>query len=180
MFHNSKVTTVLRQLKILLLGSYHPLNFPILQRLQIYLIEHGITQVQFGFDIPNSDERVNSDNINNKERIYLKIYDVLHNDTFDFYLFVFFGNRTTAHGDQLENIKENESTIIELKDLMGGKILNTHFNRVLAFFPTDYDSTLLEGNVGRWRLNTYYYNSEEEIHLRAYSFILHNASLGLK
>ncbi len=144
-----------RKIRILLLGSFYPRHFLVLNELKASLISKGFKSTNIASDLVEIPSDMTSDEKN--AHILLKIKDLMIES--DFNIFIFFSEG------------KNESTIVELTVLVESDYLREKLLKILIFFPRHYSSTMLEGLISLKKLKVYYYETESEIHQISFRYL---------
>jgi hypothetical protein len=145
------------KVKIIVYGSYHPTNKPILDSLVKYLKDKGFQDTKLALDLITIPEKGLSEDY---EAIILTQIEELMNEV-DFNIFVLFP-------------KENNSTLIELTSLIKSDMFSTKKDKTLVILNRNYNVSMLLGLLKRDEINTFRYDSAFEICRKAYIFIRQN------
>ncbi len=149
-----------KDLNILILGSYDPQYFHIVQEMKQVLIKEGFSNAEIGSDIPEENFLEKSElGLEYIQKTYLKINRAMKQVHFN--LFLFFDTK-------------NESTQTELMSLIQDNYLKENSEKVLVFFPANLYATILEGFVSFNKLNVFRYQSEVEIYQKSINYLRQN------
>ena len=150
------------QTEILVLGSYHPINKPVVDRLVKHLREKGFVSTFLANEVIHEPSE---DVLKEKDRnayIYTEMVKLMKNS--DFNIFVLFPEK-------------NNSIIAELSSLIHSKYFEEKSNKLIVYIPYNYNYTVSRGLMSEKRLNVYIYNDENEIYQHCLIFIHRNIIL---
>lgn len=164
------VSILQNKVKVLILGSYVPQNFKILEELKKSLIEKGFKKTQLGRDVIGVPPKTPYD----AKLAY--IFEKIKNSMLesDFNIFIFF---SPIDSTKLSYSNLNESTSVELASLVESTTDSNLFRRIIVFFPKDYYSSMVRGLVFSRNLNVFEYHNCYQIYTKAYTFIKQNLDL---
>lgn len=150
------------QSEILVLGSYHPINKPIVDNLVKFLKERGFLNTFLASEvIPEPSEEI----LKEKDRnayIYTEMVKLMDNS--DFNIFILFPEK-------------NDSVVTELTSLIHSNNFEEKSDKIIVYIPYDYNYTISMGIMSENRLNIYVYNDESEIYQHCLTFIYRNIIL---
>ena len=150
------------QSEILVLGSYHPINKPIVDRLVKFLRKKGFLNTFLANEvIPEPSEDV----LKEKDRsayIYTEMVKLMENS--DFNIVVLFPEK-------------NDSVVAELSSLIHSDYFEEKSNKLMVYIPYNYNYTVSRGLISEKKLNVYIYNDENEIYQHCLIFIHRNIIL---
>ena len=144
---------------ILIFGSYHKDNEPILVKLILSLKKRGFKKTRLA--------KYPSKNINGltfEEKmgiVFTKIEKKMKKA--DFNIFILFD-------------KENESTLVELTAFVKSPHFSDKKNKTLLILPKNYNVSMLIGLIGQNKLNIFRYNNDYMIYHYCYGFIKRNCN----
>jgi len=139
---------------ILIFGSYHKDNEPILVKLICSLKKRGFKKTRLA---KHPFKNINGLSFEEKMGIaFTKIENKMKKA--DFNIFIFFD-------------KENDSTLVELTAFVKSPHFSDKKKNTLLILPNDYNASMLIGLIGQNRLNIFRYNNEYMIYQYCYVFI---------
>lgn len=145
--------------EILVLGSYHPENKPVVDELVSILREKGFLNVFLANEVV---QEPSEDILREKDRnayIYTEMVNLMKNS--DFNIFLLFPEK-------------NNSVVAELSSLIHSEYYEKKFNKIIVYIPYDYNYTVSKGLISENKLNVYTYNDENEIYQHCVNFINRN------
>ncbi len=143
--------------RIVIFGSYHPNNKPVLDRLVTYLRQRGFQQTKLAIDIIKIPEKIEEETY--EASILSEIEEIMH--TVDFNLFILFPNN-------------NNSTLIELTSLIKSLEFPVLREKTLVIINRNYNVSMLKGLLEKDKVYTFFYDNEVEICQKSYVFIKQN------
>lgn len=164
------ISALLKKVKILILGSYIPQNFKLLEALKIFLIKKGFENTKLGRDIIEVPSGTIFDA--NLAYIYEKVKEAMLES--DFNIFVFF---SPIDQTKISYSNINESTSVELTSLVESTTDNKINSRLIIFFPNGYYSAMVQGLTISKKLFIFEYNNSYQIFMKAYTFVKQNFNL---
>lgn len=150
------------QTKVLVLGSYHPDNKPVVDGLVKFLREKGFVNTFLANEVIHEPSE---DLLKEKDRnayIYTEMVKLMRNS--DFNIFVLF-------------LEKNNSVIAELSSLIHSQYFEEKSNKLIVYIPYNYNYTVSRGLISEKKLNVYIYNDENEIYQHCLVFIHRNIIL---
>ena len=151
------ISKLISKVKILVYGSYHPDNLPILVNLVSFLKEKGFINTFLAKELIKIPQELKSENKN--AFIYNEIKKKMLET--DFNIFILFYNK-------------NDSVIVELSSLVDSENFEEKYEKTLVNLPFDYDYTIVKGLISEYKLNIFRYNNEFELEQFCFSFIKRN------
>ncbi len=145
------------RIKILIFGSYHPKNKPILDNLVTFLKEKGFRNTSLA-QIPIYDSIKNTYE-EKMATVLTKIEEKMIDAHFN--LFILFE-------------EENESTLIELTCLVKSEYYSEKKETLLVVLPRNFNVSMLAGLIGQKRVNVFRYDYKFEIFKYCLVFIKRN------
>ncbi len=155
LFTNPK--DIFKNYRIVIFGSYHPDNKPVLDRLVNYLKQRGFQQSKLAVDIIKIPDKL--EDVAYEVYILSEIEKIMHE--VDYNLFIFFPN-------------DNNSTLIELTSLIKSLEFSTLRERTLVIINRNYNVSMLKGLLKKDKVYTFFYDNEIEICQKSYVFIKQN------
>lgn len=155
LFTNPK--DIFKNYRIVIFGSYHPNNKPVLDRLVNYLKQRGFQQSKLAIDLIKIPDKL--EDVAYEAYILSEIEKIMHE--VDYNLFIFFPN-------------DNNSTLIELTSLIKSLEFPTLRERTLVIINRNYNVSMLKGLLEKDKVYTFFYDNEIEICQKSYVFIKQN------
>ncbi|MFX1296285.1 MAG: hypothetical protein ACFFD2_15720 [Promethearchaeota archaeon] len=146
-----------RECKILILGSYHSKNFPVLENLKQHLIDHDFENVFIANDIVNIPE--NGTYNEKMAKILSEIEDLMRE--FDFNIFIFFD-------------KSNNSTLAEFAVFLR-EFFKEKKETTLVILPRNYDISMVIGLLTKEKIKIFRYDFDFDIYKYCTRFIIQNS-----
>lgn len=148
---------IFKNYRIVIFGSYHPNNKPVLDRLVNYLKQRGFQQSKLAIDLIKIPDKL--EDVAYEAYILSEIEKIMHE--VDYNLFIFFPN-------------DNNSTLIELTSLIKSLEFPTLRERTLVIINRNYNVSMLKGLLEKDKVYTFFYDNEIEICQKSYVFIKQN------
>ena len=143
-----------KKVKVLIFGSYHSNNYPILKITKKYLINEGFENVSIANDIVDIPEQGSYEE--KMAQVLSEIEDLM--EKFNFNIFIFFNN-------------SNASTIAELGLFIQKDYFKAKKETTLVILPRNFNASMVVGLLSKEKINIFRYDYDFEIHYYCSRFI---------